>query len=138
MVQIGEYEVNEGLSYHKEHFWARVEDDVVRFGATDYGQKALREVVFVELPEAGDEVQQDEAYGTLESVKAVVDIIAPLSGVVKEVNEELMDNPALINEDPYGEGWLITITASDLEGEIGNIMDFDAAVKWYTTVIEEG
>jgi glycine cleavage system H protein len=138
MVQIGEYEVNEGLSYHKEHFWARVEDDVVRFGATDYGQKALREVVFVELPEAGDEVQQDEAYGTLESVKAVVDIIAPLSGVVKEVNEELMDNPALINEDPYGEGWLITITASDIEGEIENIMDFDAAVKWYTTVIEEG
>jgi glycine cleavage system H protein len=138
MVQIGEYEVNEGLSYHKEHFWARVEDDVVRFGATDYGQKALREVVFVELPEAGDEVQQDEAYGTLESVKAVVDIIAPLSGVVKEVNEELMDNPALINEDPYGEGWLITITASDVDGELGNIMDFDAAVKWYTTVIEEG
>jgi len=138
MVQIGEYEVNEGLSYHKEHFWARVEDNVVRFGATDYGQKALREVVFVELPEAGDEVQQNEAYGTLESVKAVVDIIAPLSGVVKEVNEELMDNPALINEDPYGEGWLITVTASDLEGELGNIMDFDAAVKWYTTVIEEG
>lgn len=138
MVQIGEYEVSEGLYYHKEHFWARIEDEVVRFGATDYGQKALREVVFVELPEAGDEVQQDEAYGTLESVKAVVDIIAPLSGVVKEVNEELVDNPALINEDPYGEGWLITITASDLEGEIENIMDFDAAVKWYTTVIEEG
>lgn len=138
MVQIGEYEVSEGLCYHKEHFWARIEDEVVRFGATDYGQKALREVVFVELPEAGDEVQQDEAYGTLESVKAVVDIIAPLSGVVKEVNEELVDNPALINEDPYGEGWLITITASDLEGEIENIMDFDAAVKWYTTVIEEG
>ena len=138
MVKIGEYEVSEGLCYHKEHFWARIEDGSVRFGATDYGQKALREVVFVELPEAGDEVQQDEAYGTLESVKAVVDIIAPLSGVVKEVNEELLDNPALINEDPYGEGWLITITPSDLEGEIGNIMDFDAAVKWYTTVIEEG
>lgn len=138
MVQIGEYEVSEGLYYHKEHFWARVEDDVVRFGATDYGQKALREVVFVELPEEDDEVQQDEAYGTLESVKAVVDIIAPLSGVIKEVNEELMDNPALINEDPYGEGWLIAIEASDLDGEIGNIMDFDAAVKWYTTVIEEG
>jgi glycine cleavage system H protein len=138
MVQIGEYEVSEGLYYHKEHFWARIEDDVVRFGATDYGQKALREVVFVELPEKDDEVQQDEAYGTLESVKAVVDIIAPLSGVIKEVNEELMDNPALINEDPYGEGWLIAIEASDLDGEIGNIMDFDAAVKWYTTVIEEG
>jgi glycine cleavage system H protein len=138
MVQIGEYEVNEGLSYQKEHFWAHIEDDVVRFGATDYGQKALKEVVFVELPEAGDEVQQNEAYGTLESVKAVVDIIAPLSGIVKEVNEALMDNPALINEDPYGEGWLVTITASDLEGELGNIMDFDAAVKWYTTVIEEG
>jgi glycine cleavage system H protein len=138
MVEIGEYEVREGLYYHKEHFWARIEDGLVRFGATDYGQKALREVVFVELPEVGDEVEQNEAYGTLESVKAVVDLIAPVSGTVKEVNEELMDNPDTINKDPYGTGWLIVVTPSDVEGELGNIMDFNAAVDWYKTLVEEG
>ena len=138
MVEIGEYEVREGLYYHKEHFWAKIEDGLVRFGATDYGQKALREVVFVELPEVGDEVEQNEAYGTVESVKAVIDLIAPVSGTVKEVNEALMDNPDTINQDPYGTGWLIVVTPSDVEGELGNIMDFNAAVDWYTTLVEEG
>jgi glycine cleavage system H protein len=138
MVEIGEYEVREGLYYHKEHFWAKIEDGLVRFGATDYGQKALREVVFVELPEEGDEVEQNEAYGTVESVKAVVDLIAPVSGTVKEVNEALMDNPDTINKDPYGTGWLIVVTPSDVEGELENVMDFNAAVDWYKTLVEEG
>ncbi len=138
MVEIGEYEVREGLYYHKEHFWAKIEDGLVRFGATDYGQKALKEIVFVELLEVGDEVKQNDAYGTLESVKAVVDLIAPVSGTVKEVNEALMDNPDAINKDPYGNGWLITVTPSDVDGELGNIMDFDAAVDWYKALVEEG
>lgn len=138
MVEIGEYEVREGLYYHKEHFWAKIEEGLVRFGATDYGQKALREVVFVELPEVGDEVEQNEAYGTVESVKAVVDLIAPVSGTVKEVNEALMDNPDTINKDPYGTGWLVVVTPSDVEGELENIMDFNAAVDWYKTLVEEG
>jgi len=137
MVEIGEYEVREGLYYHEEHFWARIEDGLVRFGATDYGQKALREVVYVELAEVDDEVKQNEAYGTLESVKAVVDLIAPISGTVKEVNEELMDNPDLINKDPYGNGWLILVTPSDIEGEVENLMDYDAAVDWYRKLIQE-
>ena len=138
MVEIGEYEVREGLYYHKEHFWARIEDGLVRFGATDYGQKALREVVYVELPEVGDDVEQNEAYGTVESVKAVVDLIAPVSGTVKEVNSALLDNPDTINKDPYGAGWLILVTPSDVEGEVGAIMDFQAAVDWYKTLVEEG
>jgi glycine cleavage system H protein len=138
MVEIGEYEVREGLYYHKEHFWAKIEDGLVRFGATDYGQKALKEIVFVELLEVEDEVKQNEAYGTLESVKAVVDLIAPVSGTVKEVNEALMDNPDAINKDPYGNGWLITVTPSDADGELENIMDFDAAVDWYKALVEEG
>ena len=138
LVKVGEYEVREGLSYHKEHFWARVENGLVRFGATDYGQKALREVVFVEFPGVGDEVKQNDAYGTVESVKAVVDLIAPVSGTVKEVNEGLKDNPDLINKDPYGEGWLILVTPSNLSGELKNIMDFNAAVEWYKTVAKEG
>lgn len=138
MVKIGKYEIQEGLYYHKEHFWAKIEDGLVRFGATDYGQKALREVVFVELPEVGDEVEQNEAYGTVESVKAVVDLIAPLSGTIKEVNEELLDTPDLINQDPYGKGWLMLVTPSDLEGELKNIMAYNAALDWYKKVIEEG
>ena len=138
MVEIGEYEVREGLFYHKEHFWAKIEDGLVRFGATDYGQKALKEIVFVELLEVGDEVKQNDAYGTLESVKAVVDLIAPVSGTVKEVNDALMDNPDAINKDPYGNGWLITVTPSDADGELENIMDFDAAVDWYKALVEEG
>lgn len=138
MVKVGDYEVREGLYYHKEHFWARVENGLVRSGATDYGQKALKEVVFVELPGVGDEVKQNEAYGTVESVKAVVDLIAPLSGTIKEVNEGLKDNPEPINKDPYGEGWLILVTPSNLSDELKNIMDFNTAVEWYKTVAKEG
>jgi glycine cleavage system H protein len=123
-------------SFKKDHFWAKVEDGLVRVGATDYGQKALKEVVFVELPSAGDIVEQNEPYGTVESVKAVVDLIAPISGTVEEVNEELLDNPEPINQDPYGDGWLIRITPSNLDEELGNIMNFEAAVEWYKEVVK--
>jgi len=136
MVKVGEYEVREGLHYHKEHFWARIEGNNVRFGTTDYGQKALREVVFVELPNVGDEVRQNEPYGTVESVKAVVDLIAPLSGTIKEVNEELRDSPDLINKDPYGKGWLISVSPTKLKEEVKNILTFEAAVEWYKEVIK--
>lgn len=131
MVKIGEYEVREGLYYHKEHFWAQVQSDSVRFGATDYGQKALREVVFVELPSIGDKVTQNEAYGTIESVKAVVDLIAPISGTVKEVNMALQDSPNLINQAPYDKGWLITVAPSNLKDELENLLTFEATVEWH-------
>lgn len=136
MVKVDDYEVREGLYYHKEHFWAKVEEKIVRVGATDYGQKALKAVVFVELPLKGDTVQQNEPYGTVESVKAVVDLIAPVSGTIKEVNEELPDNPEVINQDPYGEGWFILITPSNLDAELNNIMTFEAAVDWYKEVVK--
>ncbi len=136
MVQIDEYEIREGLYYQKDHYWAKKEDDLLRIGATDYGQKALKEVVFVELPSVGDTVTQNEPYGTVESVKAVVDLIAPISGTVKEVNEELLDNPEPINKDPYGEGWLILIIPSNLDAELDNIMGFEAAVDWYKGIVE--
>ena len=136
MVQIDEYEIREGLYYQKDHYWAKKEDDLLRTGATDYGQKALKEVVFVELPSVGDTVTQNEPYGTVESVKAVVDLIAPISGTVKEVNEELLDNPEPINKDPYGEGWLILISPSNLDAELDNIMGFEAAVDWYKEIVE--
>ena len=138
MVKVGDYEVKEGLYYVKEHFWVKIEGDSVRTGATDYGQKALREVVFVELPEAGSQVKQGEAYGTVESVKAVVDLIAPVSGAIRMVNEALRDNPEAINSDPYGEGWLITIAPSDLQAELKNLMDFGAASKFYEEIVKKG
>jgi len=138
LVKVDEYEVREGLHYMKEHFWAKVEGNLVRTGATDYGQKSLREVVFVELPSVGGQVKQGEAYGTVESVKAVVDLVAPVTGTVSEVNESLRDNPEPINNDPYGKGWLITIRPSDLNSELGNLMNFDAAVKYHQEVAKKG
>jgi len=138
LVKVGDYEVKEGLYYVKEHFWAKIEGDSVRTGATDYGQKALREVVYVELPQAGDQVNQGEAYGTVESVKAVVDLIAPVSGTIRMVNEALRDNPEAINSDPYGEGWLITIAPSNLQAELKNLMDFGAASKFYEEIVKKG
>ena len=138
MVKIGEYEVREGLYYHKEHFWAKIEGDSVRFGATDYGQKTLREVVFVELPAIGTKVTQNEAYGTVESVKAVIDLIAPISGTVKDVNKELLNSPDIINQDPYGKGWLILVTPSGLKDETQNILNFEAAVAFYSELAKGG
>ncbi len=137
LVNVDGYEVLEGLYYHKEHFWVSVENGLARIGATDFGQKSLREVVFLELPFAGDQVSQDEPCGMIESIKAVVDIISPISGTVNETNEKLADNPGLVNEDPYGEGWLILISPSNLEDELNNLLNFEAALEWYKEVVKE-
>ena len=137
LVNVDGNEVREGLHYHKEHFWVGVEDGLVRIGATDFGQKSLREVVFLELPFEGDQVSQDEPCGMIESIKAVVDVISPISGTVKEINELLADNPGLVNKDPYGEGWFILVTPSNLDDELNNLLSFEAAVEWYKEVAKE-
>jgi glycine cleavage system H protein len=103
------------LRYHDEHDWARIEDDEATFGITWYAQDALGEVVFYEPPEVGATVQKDSSYAEVESVKAVSDVIAPLSGEVTAVNEALGDTPEKINEDPYGEGWLIKVKLTSPE-----------------------
>jgi glycine cleavage system H protein len=110
------------LKYHPEHDWARVEGDTATFGITWYAQNSLGEVVFFEPPEAGTEISKDTAYAEVESVKAVSDVYAPLSGEVTEVNGELADNPERINEDPYGEGWLVKVKLSD-PSEVDALMD---------------
>ncbi len=137
LTKVGDYEVKEGLYYIKEHFWAKIEGDTVRTGTTDYGQKALREIVYIELPEVGSEVKQGEAYGTVESVKAVFDLVAPVSGNIIAVNESLQDSPETINSDPYGEGWIITIKSSNLNTEIKNLMDFNAAKTFHEEIVKE-
>jgi glycine cleavage system H protein len=97
------------LRYHDQHDWARIEGDTATFGITWYAQDSLGEVVFFEPPEVGTEIQKDASYAEVESVKAVSDVIAPMSGEIVEVNEALGDTPEKINEDPYGEGWLVKV-----------------------------
>jgi glycine cleavage system H protein len=131
MVKVEAYEVPEGLYYSKDFEWIKVEGDKVRVGVTDYAQKSLREIVYAELPSTGGELTQSEPYGTVESVKAVSDLIAPISGTIEEVNSEVQSKPELLNEDPYGNGWLLIVKPSDLQAELANLMDFDKAVEWH-------
>jgi glycine cleavage system H protein len=123
----------DGLLYHPEHDWAKVEGDTATFGITWYAQDALGEVVFFEPPEVGKQVSKDQPYTEVESVKAVSDVFAPLSGEVTEANEALSDNPEPINSDAYGEGWMVKVKLSD-PSEAESLMDADA----YRKMVEEG
>ena len=103
----------EDLLYHSEHDWARVDGDEAEFGITWYAQDSMGEVVFFDPPKVGSQVVKDSPYTEVESVKAVSDVISPLSGEVVAVNDDLSDSPERINEDPYGEGWLVRVKLSD-------------------------
>jgi len=138
LVKVDDYEVAEGLYYSKDYMWVKIENGKARIGITDYAQKQLREIVFAELPSAGDTLKIGDPFGTLESVKAVSDLIAPLSGTIDEVNKEAGSRPELLNEDPYGEGWLLILSPTDLKKELKELMDFDKAVEWHKKLIEEG
>jgi glycine cleavage system H protein len=113
------------LRYHPEHDWARIDGDEAALGITWFAQDSLGELVHYEPPAVGDAVTKDRSYGEVESVKAVSDIIAPLSGEVLEVNQKVVDEPETVNEDPYGEGWLIRIRMSDAS-EVDALLDADA------------
>jgi len=131
MVKVDGYEVPEELYYSKDFEWIKIEGDKVRMGLTDYAQKQLREIVYAELPAAGAEVKQNEPYGTVESVKAVTDLISAVSGTVEEVNEEVQSKPELLNEDPYVKGWLLVVKPANLQAELLGLMDFNQAVEWH-------
>jgi glycine cleavage system H protein len=120
------------LKYHHEHDWARIEGDTATLGITWYAQDALGELVHFEPPNTGDSVARDESYGEVESVKAVSDLISPLSGEVVEVNSGVVEEPEKVNEDPYGEGWLVRITLSDAD-EVDDLLDVEA----YKELLEE-
>jgi glycine cleavage system H protein len=115
----------EDLKYHPEHDWARIEGDVATFGITWFAQDQLGEVVFFDPPEVGSSVAGGESYAEVESVKAVSDVFAPLSGEVTEVNAGLSDAPELINDDPYGQGWLVRVKLSDTS-EVDGLLDVGA------------
>jgi glycine cleavage system H protein len=131
MVKVEQYEVPEGLYYSKDFAWVKIEGDKARVGITDYAQKSLREIVYAELPEAGSQVKQTEPFGTLESVKAVSDLISAVTGTIEEVNEEVQSKPETLNEDPYNKGWLLVVKPINLQADIANLMDFNAAVEWH-------
>ncbi|MFL5929871.1 MAG: glycine cleavage system protein GcvH [Gaiellaceae bacterium] len=113
------------LRYHEQHDWARIEDGEATLGITWFAQDALGELVHFEAPEDGASVTKDQSYGEVESVKAVSDVIAPLSGEIVAVNAKVVDEPETVNEEPYGEGWLIRIRLSD-PSEVEALLDVDA------------
>jgi glycine cleavage system H protein len=113
------------LKYHREHDWARVDGDEATLGITWFAQDALGELVHYEAPDEGSTVTKDQPYGEVESVKAVSDVIAPLSGEVVEVNRKAVDEPETVNEDPYGDGWLVRVRMSD-PSEVDSLLDVEA------------
>jgi glycine cleavage system H protein len=123
----------EDLKYHPEHDWARIEGETATFGITWYAQDALGEVVFFDPPDAGTQVSKDQPYAEIESVKAVSDVFAPLSGEILEVNGGLEETPERVNDDPYGEGWMVRVRLSD-PSEVGVLLD----VKEYRDLLQSG
>ncbi len=131
MVKVEAYEVPEGLYFSKDFEWVKIEGDKVRVGITDYAQKSLREIVYTELPSVGSQVKQNEPFGTLESVKAVSDLVSPISGTIEEVNEEVQSKPETLNEDPFDKGWLLIVKPTNLQADLANLMNFEKAVEWH-------
>jgi glycine cleavage system H protein len=120
--------VPEDLQYTRSHEWVRTEDDTATIGITDYAQEELGDIVYIELPEQGDTFDAGDSFGTVESVKAVSDLYTPVGGEVVEVNEALDDSPEKINEDPYGDGWIVKLRVSD-EGELLSASDYEQLLE---------
>ncbi|MCA1687303.1 MAG: glycine cleavage system protein GcvH [Actinobacteria bacterium] len=120
--------VPEELQYTKSHEWVRTEDDTATIGITDHAQEELGDIVYVELPEQGATFDAGDSFGTVESVKAVSDLYAPVGGEVVEVNEALNDSPEKINEDPYGDGWIVKLRVSD-EGDLLSASDYEQLLE---------
>src|SRR5262245_29769542 len=129
----GRMEFPEDLKYSKEHEWVLVEGNVATIGITDYAQEHLGDIVFVELPAVGDKITKDEAFGVVESVKAVSDIYAPVSGKVLEVNDYLHDSPEMLNEDPYGDGWIVKVEMAEAD----DVNDLMSAAEYEEYTAEE-
>ena len=130
MTDIKGYNMPDDLYYHKDHSWARVDGNKVTVGMNDFFQKEAGDIVFVDLPEEEDDVSQGETCGKIQSRKWIGKLVAPVSGEIAEVNESLEDDTSLINQDPYGKGWILVIEPSDLENELGNLMQGDDLISF--------
>lgn len=129
-------ELPEGIKYSKEHEWVLVEDHVAIIGITEYAQQELGDIVYVELPEIGEKIVKDDPFGAVESVKAVSDVYAPVSGTVIEVNDALPDSPETINDDPYGDGWMIKVEMSDKD-DLKDLMSAEEYAEYLDQKKEE-
>ena len=130
------YDMPDELYYHEEHSWARVEGSRVTVGMDDMFQKEAGDIVFVDLPEEEDEVEQGEVCGKIQSRKWIGKLCAPVSGEIVEINEELEDDTSLINQDPYGKGWILVIKATDVENELANLMHGDSLLPFIDQEIQ--
>lgn len=136
MADIKGYDMPDDLYYHKEHSWARLDGDKVTVGMTDFFQKEAGDVVFIDLPEEEDEVEQGEVCGKIQSRKWIGKLVAPVSGEILEVNEDLEEDTSLINSDPYGKGWVLVLEASDLDDELENLLHGDAVSDFIESEIK--
>lgn len=130
MANIKGYDMPDELYYHEEHSWARVEGNRVTVGMDDMFQKEAGDIVFVDLPEEEDEVEQGEVCGKIQSRKWIGKLCAPVSGEIVEINEDLEDDTSLVNQDPYGKGWILVIEATDLENELSNLIHGDSLLPF--------
>jgi glycine cleavage system H protein len=136
MAIIKGYDMPDELYYHEEHSWARVKGNRVTVGMDDMFQKEAGDIVFVDLPEEEDEVEQGEVCGKIQSRKWIGKLCAPVSGEIVEINEELEDDTSLINQDPYGKGWILVIEATDVENDLANLMHGDSLLPFIDQEIQ--
>jgi glycine cleavage system H protein len=137
VLKVADSEVREGLYYTKEHEWMKLENEKCRVGITDYAQKSLHEVVYVDLPNVGKALTQNVTFGTVESVKAVSELYSPVSGEVVERNENLVESPELVNQDPYGAGWIVIVKPSRLPDDLKTLMDAEGYVGFLEEVTKK-
>ena len=136
-MKVDENEVPDDLYYTKEHEWLKIEKDMCRVGVTDYAQKSLHEVVYVDLPNLGKVLTQNALFGTVESVKAVSELYSPVSGEVVARNEQLADSPELINQQPYGAGWILVVKPSHLQDDLKVLLTAEAYAKFLQEVTKK-
>jgi len=129
-MKVDDFEIPDGLRYTKEHEWIMVEGEKGRVGITDYAQKSLHEVVYVDLPPLGKVLAGRESFGTVESVKAVSELYSPVSGEIFERNEKLLQSPELVNQDPYGAGWIVTIKPSRLDDDLKLLLNAETYANY--------
>ena len=136
-MKVDDYDVPDGLHYTKEHEWMIVENGLCRVGITDYAQKSLHEVVYVDLPQLGKILSQNEAFGTAESVKAVSELYSPLSGEITQRNEKLVQSPELVNQDPYGTGWIVIVKPSHLQEDMKALLSAESYAAFLKEVTKK-
>jgi glycine cleavage system H protein len=135
-MRVLDYDIPEDLYYSKEHEWVRVKGKTAVFGITDYAQKSLHEIVYVETPRINSRIRQFQSVGSVESVKSVSDIFAPVSGKIVEVNAELAESPELLNEDPYGKGWIAKVESAGFDDDLKNLLTAEQYADYIRSIEE--